>query len=79
MKTLRGPVDSACWRSPARRSGRALWHEGLDPDVPATLPEGVAPLSPPEIEAVAPDAIDDVDDVVLLRGLRELGIEPGRP
>lgn len=60
-------------------TGRALWHEGLDPDVPATLPEGVAPLSPPEIEAVSPDAIDDVDDVVLLRGLRELGIEPGRP
>lgn len=58
-------------------SGRALWHEGLDPDIEATLPEGIAPLSPPEVEALSPDAIDDVEDVVLLRGLRELGVEPG--
>lgn len=58
-------------------SGRALWHEGLDPDVPAALPEGVAPLSPPDVESLAAGEVDDVDDVVLLRGLLELGLEPG--
>lgn len=53
-------------------TGREIWHEGLEPDVPATLPEGVAPLSPSDVEELEPGEVDDMEDAILRRALDEL-------
>jgi len=52
--------------------GREIWHLGLEPDVTATLPEGVSPISPTELEDLTAAEVREVDDVVFLRGLQEL-------
>jgi carboxyl-terminal processing protease len=55
------------------RDGRALWHEGLTPDHVVALPEGVDPVSPPDLRKLDAAGVRDLKDVQLLAGLKQLG------
>jgi carboxyl-terminal processing protease len=60
-------VGTVEWLTP---SGRRIWHEGIAPDVPETLPSDVQPLSPEDIGRLTAAAVGKIDDTQLAKALQ---------
>ena len=54
------------WLTP---SGRRIWHEGIAPDVPVALPDGVTPLSPDDVKALTAAAVGSMTDTQLAKAI----------
>jgi carboxyl-terminal processing protease len=65
-------IGTVEWLTP---EGRRIWHEGIAPDVPATLPEGVVPLGPDDVRELTPSQIDAIEDTQLSRALEIVATE----
>ena len=48
-------IGTVEWLTP---EGRRIWHEGIAPDVPVTLPDGVVPLTPDDVRELTPAEVD---------------------
>ena len=59
-------VGTVEWLTP---QGRRIWHEGIAPDVPIALPEGVAPLSPDDVARLTAATVDSISDAQLAKAL----------
>ena len=57
------------WLTPA---GRVIWHQGIEPDVAVTLPEGAVPLVPPVEGALTVEELAASEDAQLLKALEIL-------
>ena len=66
-------VGTVEWLTP---SGRRIWHEGIAPDVPIALPDGVVPLSPDDVAKLTAATVGSIDDAAR-EGPRG-GRDPGR-
>jgi carboxyl-terminal processing protease len=65
-------VGTVEWLTP---TGRRIWHEGIAPDVPIALPDGVQPLGPDDIAKHTAAAVDSIDDTQLDKALEVVGNE----
>jgi carboxyl-terminal processing protease len=65
-------VGTVEWLTP---TGRRIWHEGIAPDVPVALPEGIQPLSPDDIAKLTAAAVGSIDDAQLAKALEVVGTE----
>ena len=66
-------IGTVEWLTP---SGRRIWHEGIAPDVPATLPEDVVPLSPDDVRGMSPAEVAAMKDSQLAKALEIVATEP---
>ncbi len=57
------------WLTP---KGRVIWHNGLQPDVPVTLPANAYPLTPEIERSMTPAQITSSQDTQLLKALQVL-------
>ncbi len=65
-------VGTVEWLTP---TGRRIWHEGIAPDVPVAMPDGVPPLGPDDIATLTAAAVDSIDDAQLAKALEVVGNE----
>jgi carboxyl-terminal processing protease len=65
-------VGTVEWLTP---TGRRIWHEGIAPDVPIALPDGVQPLGPDDIAKLTAAAVGSIDDTQLDKALEVVGNE----
>ncbi len=65
-------IGTVEWLTPA---GRRIWHEGIAPDVPVALAEGVVPLTPDDVRALTAAAAGSVADAQLARALEVVATE----
>jgi carboxyl-terminal processing protease len=65
-------VGTVEWLTP---SGRRIWHEGIAPDEPVTLPEGSLPLTPEEVAKLTAAAAKDLPDAQLAKAIEVVGTE----
>jgi carboxyl-terminal processing protease len=54
------------WLTPA---GREIWHQGIAPDHSVTLPTGIEPLAPEDLETLTPAELDASGDAQLLKAI----------
>ena len=66
-------IGTVEWLTP---DGRRIWHEGIAPDEPVTLPDGVVPLTPDEVGKLAPSAVASMTDTQLSRAIEVVAGEP---
>ena len=59
-------IGTVEWLTP---EGRRIWHEGIAPDEPVEMPEGVAGLTPDEVAALSPSQVATMPDPQLARAL----------
>lgn len=59
-------VGTVEWLTP---SGRRIWHEGIAPDVPITMPADVDPLSPEDVARLTSATVGSIDDTQLAKAL----------
>ncbi|MBI4319234.1 MAG: S41 family peptidase [Chloroflexi bacterium] len=64
------------WLTP---DGRQIWHQGVAPDVPVSLPVGAIPLFPGEESGLTFEELQASQDAQLLAALRELAPVPVAP
>jgi carboxyl-terminal processing protease len=60
-------VGTVEWLTP---SGRRIWHEGIAPDVPVTLADGVEGLTPDDVRGMTPAQVGTMTDTQLSRALK---------
>jgi carboxyl-terminal processing protease len=65
-------IGTVEWLTP---DGRRIWHEGIAPDVPATLPDGVVPLDPDDVRDLTPAEVKSMQDAQLARALEIVASE----
>jgi carboxyl-terminal processing protease len=65
-------IGTVEWLTP---EGRRIWHEGIAPDEPVTLPDGVVPLTPDEVRDLTPAEVDGTQDAQLARALEAVTTE----
>ena len=65
-------IGTVEWLTP---SGRRIWHEGIAPDIPVTLPEGVAPLTPDDVRDLSAAEVDAMPDAQLAKALELVAAE----
>jgi carboxyl-terminal processing protease len=65
-------VGTVEWLTP---SGRRIWHEGIAPDVPVTLPDGVEGLTPDDVRGMTPAQVKAMADTQLSRALQVVAEE----
>ena len=65
-------IGTVEWLTP---EGRRIWHEGIAPDVPVTLPEGVVPLSPDDVRELTPAEVKSMQDAQLAKALEIVATE----
>jgi carboxyl-terminal processing protease len=65
-------VGTVEWLTPA---GRRIWHEGVAPDAPVTLPEGVEPMTPDDVRGMTPAQVRAMADTQLERALQVVAEE----
>jgi carboxyl-terminal processing protease len=66
-------VGTVEWLTP---SGRRIWHEGIAPDVPVAMPDGVTPLTPDDVGRLARAGVDSMKDAQLKKALEIVATEP---
>ncbi len=54
------------------RSGRPIWHEGLEPDVKVVLPDAATPVVPDDLKGMTVQQLASSDDPQLLKALEVL-------
>jgi len=59
-------IGTVEWLTP---DGRRIWHEGIAPDVPVAIGEGVNPTTPDDVRAMSPAQVAATDDAPLARAL----------
>jgi carboxyl-terminal processing protease len=59
-------VGTVEWLTP---QGRRIWHEGIAPDVPIALPDGVQPLTPDDVARLTAATVDSITDAQLAKAL----------
>ncbi len=59
-------IGTVEWLTP---DGRRIWHEGIAPDVPVTLPDGASVLTPDDVRGLTPAAVDAMTDAQLAKAL----------
>jgi carboxyl-terminal processing protease len=57
-------VGTVEWLTP---EGRRIWHEGIAPDVPIALGEGIEPLSPEDVARLTETSVDSIADPQLAK------------
>ena len=65
-------IGTVEWLTP---EGRRIWHEGIAPDVPVTLPDGVVPLTPDDVRDLTPAEVSSMQDAQLARALEIVATE----
>jgi carboxyl-terminal processing protease len=65
-------VGTVEWLTP---KGRRIWHEGIAPDVPVTLPEGVVPLTPDAVGKLTAAEVRSIKDTQLAKALEIVASE----
>ena len=65
-------IGTVEWLTP---SGRRIWHEGIAPDVPIALPDGVVPLSPDDVAKLTAATVGSIDDTQLAKALEVVATE----
>jgi carboxyl-terminal processing protease len=65
-------IGTVEWLTP---EGRRIWHEGIAPDVPIALPDGVVPLTPDDVRDLTPAEIDGTQDAQLSKALDAVATE----
>jgi carboxyl-terminal processing protease len=66
-------IGTVEWLTP---EGRRIWHEGIAPDVPVAMPDGVTPLTPDDVAKLAPAGVSSMQDAQLKRALEVVATEP---
>ncbi len=66
-------IGTVEWLTP---EGRRIWHEGIAPDVPVTLPDGDVPLSPDDVQRLTPAEVGSMQDLQLSKALEIVAAEP---
>jgi carboxyl-terminal processing protease len=59
-------IGTVEWLTP---DGRRIWHQGIAPDVPVTMPEGVVPMTPDDVRGLTLAAVHSMADVQLARAI----------
>ena len=65
-------IGTVEWLTP---KGRRIWHEGIAPDVPVTLPDGVVPLTPDDVRSMSAAEVRSMQDAQLARALEIVATE----
>ncbi len=65
-------IGTVEWLTP---EGRRIWHQGIAPNVPIALAEGVVPLTPDDVRALTAAAAESVADAQLARALEVVAAE----
>ena len=65
-------IGTVEWLTP---EGRRIWHEGIAPDVPIALPDGVVPLTPDDVRDLTPAEVDGTQDAQLAKALEVVATE----
>jgi carboxyl-terminal processing protease len=65
-------IGTVEWLTP---DGRRIWHEGIAPDAPVTLPEGAVPLTPDDVRELTPEQAGSVEDTQLGEALEVVTAE----
>lgn len=65
-------IGTVEWLTP---KGRRIWHEGIAPDVPVTLADGVVPLTPDDVRNLGAGALGSIDDTQLGEALELVATE----
>ena len=68
-------IGTVEWLTP---DGRRIWHEGIAPDVPIALPDGVVPLTPDDVRDLTPAEVDGTQDAQLDKALEAVDDRVGR-
>lgn len=66
-------VGTVEWLTP---KGREIWHHGIAPDEPVTLPTGVSPLTPDAVGKLTPAAVKTIKDTQVSKALEVVAAEP---
>ena len=66
-------IGTVEWLTP---KGREIWHHGIAPDVPVTLPDGVTPLIPDALTKLTPAEVKTMKDTQLPKALEVVATEP---
>ncbi len=66
-------IGTVEWLTP---EGRRIWHAGIAPDVPVTLPDGVVPLTPDDVPRLTPAEVGSTTDAQLSKALEIVAGEP---
>jgi carboxyl-terminal processing protease len=65
-------IGTVEWLTP---DGRRIWHQGIAPDVPVTMPDGATPLTPDDVKGLAPSAVESMTDAQLAKALEVVANE----
>ena len=65
-------IGTVEWLTP---DGRRIWHEGIAPDLPIALPDGVVPLTPDDVRDLTPAEVDGTQDAQLDKALEAVTTE----
>ena len=65
-------IGTVEWLTP---QGRRIWHEGIAPDDPVTLPDGVVPLTPDDVRDLTPAEVESMQDAQLAKALEIVATE----
>lgn len=65
-------IGTVEWLTP---KGRRIWHEGIAPDVPVALPDGVVPLTPDDVRSMTPAEVAASKDAQLAEALEIVATE----
>lgn len=66
-------VGTVEWLTP---QGRRIWHEGVAPDVPVELGEGILPVVPDDVRAMTPADVQAIKDAQLSKALEVVAAKP---
>jgi carboxyl-terminal processing protease len=65
-------IGTTEWLTP---KGRRIWHEGIAPDVPVAMPDGVTPLTPDDVRKLTAAEVKSMKDAQLAKALEIVATE----
>jgi carboxyl-terminal processing protease len=66
-------IGTVEWLTP---KGRRIWHEGIAPDVPVAMSDGVTLVTPDDIRKLTPAEVKSTKDAQLAKALEVVATEP---